>query len=326
MNKRMQLSLALVLAAPAWLVAGYAVAQESPQTQQQMPQQQMQDQSGSQMMNMTAGEVAKLELKNDQGQEIGDIDKIVKSKTDGKLNAVVAVGGFLGLGEKKVAVPLDQLSYQQGELVAQGMTKDQLEQQQAYDDQQYDVVEKGTTLASAAGQAQTGQQQGLAFSDLDQNGDGRISRDEVRDVKQLAENWSQYDTNSDDALDQSEFSAFEQQQMQQQGDKMQQSGQSSEGGGMSGEQHGGGQVSFQQLDTDQDGNITQQEAESDPQLSQNFQQYDTDQNGQLDQSEFSAFEQQQGQPSGEMQQQPGQSSGGGGMSGGQQSTPEGQQY
>lgn len=71
-----------------------------------------------------------------------------------------------------------------------------------------------------------------------------------------------------------------------------------------------GSVSFAQLDANGDGMISQDEAQANPQLSQQFQSIDQNQDGQLDQSEFAQFE------SG--------ASGGGGMSPGMEQPPAGQ--
>lgn len=215
MNKRIQFSLALALAAPTWLVTAHAAQDEGQQMQGQMQEQQTQGQTSSELMNMTAGQVADMKLKNDEGKKIGDIEEIVQNKTDGKLNAVVSVGGFLGLGKKRVAIPLDQLRLQQGELVAQGMTKEQLEQQQAYKDQDYEVVEKSTILASVTGGAQPGGGARLSFEQLDLDQDGNITKEEAQSAPELSQNWQQYDTNQDGQLDQSEFSAFESRQQTQ---------------------------------------------------------------------------------------------------------------
>jgi len=50
------------------------------------------------------------------------------------------------------------------------------------------------------------------------------------------------------------------------------------------------QENFNKLDTNQDGYISQQEAQADKQLTQDWSKADSNQDGQIDQSEFSAFE------------------------------------
>lgn len=48
-----------------------------------------------------------------------------------------------------------------------------------------------------------------SFSELDQDSSGDISRDEAKDSQRLSEAWDEYDTDGDDRLNRSEFSAFE---------------------------------------------------------------------------------------------------------------------
>ena len=49
------------------------------------------------------------DVENAQDDEIGEIDDVVYSEADNKLYAVISVGGFLGIGEKLVAVPYNEL-------------------------------------------------------------------------------------------------------------------------------------------------------------------------------------------------------------------------
>lgn len=48
-------------------------------------------------------------VRNDADQRIGNINDIMIRRNDRALVAVVSVGGFLGVGDKLVAVPYDQL-------------------------------------------------------------------------------------------------------------------------------------------------------------------------------------------------------------------------
>ncbi len=70
-------------------------------------------------------------------QTVGEIGDIVLT-TDGKVDAVlIDVGGFLGIGEKQVAVGMDKLSFMQdgnsNRYLYTTFTKEQLEAQPAYD-------------------------------------------------------------------------------------------------------------------------------------------------------------------------------------------------
>lgn len=47
---------------------------------------------------------------NDQDQKVGSVDDVIIG-TDHSLNAVISVGGFLGMGAKMVEVPFDKLQF-----------------------------------------------------------------------------------------------------------------------------------------------------------------------------------------------------------------------
>jgi hypothetical protein len=48
-------------------------------------------------------------VRNDADQRIGKINDLIIGRNDRALVAIVSVGGFLGIGNKLVAVPYDQL-------------------------------------------------------------------------------------------------------------------------------------------------------------------------------------------------------------------------
>jgi len=60
------------------------------------------------------------------------------------------------------------------------------------------------------------------------------------------------------------------------------------------------QESFNKLDSNQDGYISQQEAQADKQLTEDWSKVDTNKDGKIEESEFSAFEESMGSGSGEM--------------------------
>ena len=64
---------------------------------------------------------------SDQNERIGSVDDLVMTENDKITVAVVAVGGFLGLGSKLVAVPFDQLKHDADHVVLQGATKETLD-------------------------------------------------------------------------------------------------------------------------------------------------------------------------------------------------------
>jgi hypothetical protein len=74
---------------------------------------------------------------NTKGDKVGKIEDGVLDQT-GKYYAVVSVGGFLGIGDKDVALPLNDLQLGQGEAyLMSAATEDQLKQMPEYDENQY---------------------------------------------------------------------------------------------------------------------------------------------------------------------------------------------
>ncbi len=90
---------------------------------------------------------------NAQGDKVGEVDKLVVSTGDQKVYAVVGVGGFLGIGEKDVAIPLEQLQ-PQGENLAlsSGMTKDELKNSMPYKESEFSAFEPGNDASAKPSQ------------------------------------------------------------------------------------------------------------------------------------------------------------------------------
>lgn len=63
---------------------------------------------------------------NDKNEEIGEIKDVIVSPKRTVSWAIIGVGGFLGLAEKLVAIPMDQLALTKGKLILKGATKDAL--------------------------------------------------------------------------------------------------------------------------------------------------------------------------------------------------------
>jgi sporulation protein YlmC with PRC-barrel domain len=63
---------------------------------------------------------------SDGNERVGSVDDLIMTENDKITVAVIAVGGFLGLGSKLVAVPFDQLKRDGDHVVLAGATKDTL--------------------------------------------------------------------------------------------------------------------------------------------------------------------------------------------------------
>jgi hypothetical protein len=70
-------------------------------------------------------------------ENIGDINDLVVSKDQGAPTAIIGVGGFLGIGEKDVAVPISEITVTMTEnntmRLKVSMTREQLEAAPVFD-------------------------------------------------------------------------------------------------------------------------------------------------------------------------------------------------
>ena len=63
---------------------------------------------------------------NERDERVGTIDDLVVTPDRALSYAVVSVGGFLGLGRKLVAIPVEQIRDENGKLLLPGATKEAL--------------------------------------------------------------------------------------------------------------------------------------------------------------------------------------------------------
>jgi sporulation protein YlmC with PRC-barrel domain len=98
---------------------------------------------------MKASELIGEDVYSATDERIGEVDDVVVSKSGKQPMAVIGVGGFLGIGEKKAAVPVDQLKVQGDKIVASGLTKDSLKAQAEYKSAEYDKYDRERTVGEA---------------------------------------------------------------------------------------------------------------------------------------------------------------------------------
>ena len=108
--------------------------------------------SERQMINQSTGmpNTMAIELKDYKGKEVitskgdsvGKIDKLVTSRLDNSVYAVVGVGGFLGLGEKDATIPINQLQSRGDKwILSSGVTKDSLKKGMKYEESEFSAFE-----------------------------------------------------------------------------------------------------------------------------------------------------------------------------------------
>jgi sporulation protein YlmC with PRC-barrel domain len=150
----------LATTALATLVATGALAQEAPAPAPADPAQPAQMEQEAAPVVKAEGNLATQIIgenvynsTSEDAEHVGDVNDIVIG-TDGKIEAVVVgVGGFLGIGEKEVALDFATLEWAERDgdrwLVAQ-MTKEQLEQQTAFDRNAYQPEQTTAATEPAA--------------------------------------------------------------------------------------------------------------------------------------------------------------------------------
>lgn len=63
---------------------------------------------------------------NEQDEKVGTVDDLIVAPDRSLSYAVVSVGGFLGIGKRLVAIPVEQLRDEKGKVILPGATKEAL--------------------------------------------------------------------------------------------------------------------------------------------------------------------------------------------------------
>lgn len=110
----------------------YGTQSETDSTQQSAST--WEDKSGKDMADMTADKLSGKSVVTTTGEEIGQIDQVGYSATHQERVAVIEAGGFLGVGQKRVAVPLSELEMGSDGNVKTTMDRDSIESQEEFDE------------------------------------------------------------------------------------------------------------------------------------------------------------------------------------------------
>jgi hypothetical protein len=118
---RLVLATTAIAAATAFATPAFVVAQGPPQTVQLTKVDVVKVATG-----YRASKVIGTSVVNDANDTVGKVDDIIIGQ-DGKSPFVVlSVGGFLGMGNKLVVLPYEQLRTTEGKIVLPGATRDAL--------------------------------------------------------------------------------------------------------------------------------------------------------------------------------------------------------
>ncbi len=82
--------------------------------------------------DVRASKVIGAAVYNDHNQKIGTVDELLMGPNHDVTQAVLSVGGFLGMDSKLVAVNIDKLQVKPNRIVMAGATKDGLTKMPTY--------------------------------------------------------------------------------------------------------------------------------------------------------------------------------------------------
>ncbi|WP_281967207.1 PRC-barrel domain-containing protein [Roseovarius nanhaiticus] len=171
----------MMTAAASAMIAGGAIAQDSATTgadtsvgTDMSAEGTMAAPAFTSISEMTVGDIVGQSVYQTNGETIGDVDYIIGNQ--GSAEAVVGIGGFLGLGEYTVALPLSDFSYDATQqMIMLDRTKDALKELPEFDESTAESLPDETPLADLISSNDAGQG---SMSDDATASEGSASMDE----------------------------------------------------------------------------------------------------------------------------------------------------
>ncbi|MEL6608758.1 MAG: PRC-barrel domain-containing protein [Pseudomonadota bacterium] len=93
---------------------------------------------------LTAGDLVGMPVMGQAGERVGEIDYVIGSAGD--YEAVIGVGGFLGLGEYTVALPMDRFEMRDDVLILSQLNEEELRGMPQIDESELDALDGDTVL------------------------------------------------------------------------------------------------------------------------------------------------------------------------------------
>lgn len=91
---------------------------------------------------LTAEEIIGRDVVNKKGEEVGQVESLVIQPDKGDVHAVISVGGFLGIGDRDVAVPLEEMEFGEDNVTLMSQqTKEELEAMPEYKEDEWRLFE-----------------------------------------------------------------------------------------------------------------------------------------------------------------------------------------
>jgi sporulation protein YlmC with PRC-barrel domain len=103
--------------------------------------------TGAWYHKLSADDLVGKDVTNANGDRVAEIDDVVMDPQSRRIHAILAVGGFLGMGEKQVAVPMSEISMgDDNALIISLITEDELKNRPAYVEGQFQTIDGSQSL------------------------------------------------------------------------------------------------------------------------------------------------------------------------------------
>lgn len=118
-------------------------AEEQNQTQAQMDKSAEAEQAaGTIPGGLTAEQIIGRDVVNKNGEDVGQVERLVIQPDKGDVHAVISVGGFLGIGDRDVAIPLKEMEFgEENVTLMSQQTKEDLEALPEYEENEWTPYE-----------------------------------------------------------------------------------------------------------------------------------------------------------------------------------------
>lgn len=121
-----------------------------------------QNEDGEQQDDLSSYQLSKIEgmtVVNQQDEDVGNIQSVVEHKESGDLYAIVSIGGVWNIGDSLVALPLDELTLQDDQLVTNSTYgSDEIEASaEKYDEDNFSQIDNEMTVIEVLEHPNTGE-------------------------------------------------------------------------------------------------------------------------------------------------------------------------
>ncbi|MBK8907218.1 MAG: PRC-barrel domain-containing protein [Rhodospirillales bacterium] len=97
-----------------------------------------------------AEDIVGRDVVNRNGEDVGEISAVVVDSLKQDVYAVVSIGGFLGIGDQEVVIPLTELDIGEDAVTLMSQqTRDELKSLPAYDEESYEPIDSGAEPAGS---------------------------------------------------------------------------------------------------------------------------------------------------------------------------------